>query len=411
MPATAFKFVLTAAFCLVFVLGGSGPASAKIRSYKCAACHTMHREELGAEIPFQTGYQTDAIETPRDRWRLLKTTCIGCHSSEGTESVKGQGTGGLNIPIVFNISKPDYSKTLAGGNFYWVVNGTDIKKEDGSAIDKDRCGHNVYGLSKGDTTLTGNKNRDNCGGRCHGHMARGDEVSEVWGYGCTSCHMYPKHHTGENSLPILRFLRAHGNAYSVSPGGTWSDDAKNFYVVGYGEPNYKSTVAEHNEYKGSKEDWSTSDYERLKVSHSITGFCVGCHTNIPSDLTATTDPRDPTWYVGRVLPIQDNCWLKHPVDYVIPNSNEFVSVFGSNTYNPLVPVGRLWTDDKFTSGCITSEIKAKEAVIMCLTCHRAHGSPYPSMLRWEYKDNTDQPTPTSTQGSCLYCHTKGGTGA
>jgi predicted CXXCH cytochrome family protein len=40
-------------------------------------------------------------------------------------------------------------------------------------------------------------------------------------------------------------------------------------------------------------------------------------------------------------------------------------------------------------------------VIMCLSCHRAHGSPYYKMMRWDY---------TSTNlldvlSGCIVCHT------
>jgi hypothetical protein len=40
-------------------------------------------------------------------------------------------------------------------------------------------------------------------------------------------------------------------------------------------------------------------------------------------------------------------------------------------------------------------------IIMCLSCHRAHGSPYFKMLRWDYKG---WPAGGGTNG-CNVCHT------
>lgn len=40
--------------------------------------------------------------------------------------------------------------------------------------------------------------------------------------------------------------------------------------------------------------------------------------------------------------------------------------------------------------------------VMCLSCHRAHGSPYPDMLRFDY--NMEAGGGTSTDG-CFKCHT------
>ncbi|MCK4838726.1 MAG: hypothetical protein KAS94_07960, partial [Desulfobulbaceae bacterium] len=40
------------------------------------------------------------------------------------------------------------------------------------------------------------------------------------------------------------------------------------------------------------------------------------------------------------------------------------------------------------------------AIITCITCHRAHGSPYDYSLRWNYKA-----WPGATAGGCYDCHT------
>ncbi|MGB9716198.1 MAG: cytochrome c3 family protein [Thermodesulfovibrionales bacterium] len=41
---------------------------------------------------------------------------------------------------------------------------------------------------------------------------------------------------------------------------------------------------------------------------------------------------------------------------------------------------------------------------MCLSCHRAHGSPYADILRWNY-DEMRTGSYTTTDSGCFTCHT------
>jgi predicted CXXCH cytochrome family protein len=74
----------------------------------------------------------------------------------------------------------------------------------------------------------------------------------------------------------------------------------------------------------------------------------------------------------------------------LPNSGEFASY---TTFDPEVPVGRPdftgWTGP-------SSTVTPGTDLANCLSCHRAHGSPYPKMLRWDMTDRT---------GACATCHT------
>jgi hypothetical protein len=99
------KKLLFVFLIIVFVcLGSLLPCEAKVTG-PCTNCHTMHNSQNGllevTDGPLQT---------------LLKNDCLGCHSSEGTETVVS--TGGADAPIVLNHGLPN--RPLAGGNFYWV---------------------------------------------------------------------------------------------------------------------------------------------------------------------------------------------------------------------------------------------------------------------------------------------------
>jgi len=44
--------------------------------------------------------------------------------------------------------------------------------------------------------------------------------------------------------------------------------------------------------------------------------------------------------------------------------------------------------------------------VMCLSCHRPHGSPYPDMLRWDYTEQIAGGGGLTDDRGCFYCHTK-----
>jgi len=105
-------------------------------------------------------------------------------------------------------------------------------------------------------------------------------------------------------------------------------------------------------------------------------------------------------------------WLRHPTDYDMnnvatkeygnyPNPSVFIGELGVSAvgdYFADVPVGN-------TQGAILSKVLQApgDAIVLCLSCHRAHASPYPDILRWDYS--------TCTAGAqnpncgCFACHT------
>jgi len=43
-------------------------------------------------------------------------------------------------------------------------------------------------------------------------------------------------------------------------------------------------------------------------------------------------------------------------------------------------------------------------LVMCLSCHKPHGSPYSDMLRWDYSEMIAGDD--SKSGGCFTCHTQ-----
>ncbi|MDL1956110.1 MAG: hypothetical protein LWW95_03530 [Candidatus Desulfofervidus auxilii] len=317
----------------------------------CSNCHTMH----SSQSPWPSYWEKGG---PREY--LLVNDCVGCHSSNDSQTIKeiGAGSGKSSVPIVYNTQEP--TNPLAGGNFYWVANGCD------------GCGHNVTaipGVSKDPnfTQTPGFVSGKTCSS-CHG--SGNMELTK-----CIFCHN-PKHH-GDDSGPVVgddeevkyRFL----SLDSFHP-YTFQQGSYNFYgVAGIEDDDWEYDVSssDHNEYCGAA---SSGDYSGK--SHSISRFCAACHWGFYGENTEH--------------------WKRHPSDIALPNSGEYANY---TTYNPLAPIARLESTLTSMTGA-SSTVTPGQDQVSCLSCHRPHASPYPDILRWDY-----QGWPGSGTNGCNVCHT------
>lgn len=320
----------------------------------CSDCHTMHNSQDGAMV-----YSGGPGET------LLVNDCIGCHSSSGTLTIVDPDNN--KIPIVYNTSVP--VNILAGGNFYWVQNSGDA------------YGHNVYGISFPDETLLTAPGSTGCADTCHSSLSLEDANN-----GCRGCHNSILHHgtdpaAGEPENAASGWFRF----LSAPSGHTGMGGAP---VIGIEDDDWEKTsdASDHNiYYRGTGSD--------LESPQSMGKFCAGCHAEFHSPGFATSYD-DSGGYDG-------NPWLRHPTDYAIPQTDEYAALFTDpgNVYDPDVPVGKPMTG-------YTANLVVAGDTVMCLSCHRAHGSPYPDMLRWNYDSTTLGLTGTGAATGCFKCHTE-----
>lgn len=342
--------------CMLFVLSLLFPSSllAKITG-NCSNCHTMHNSQNGSSMNF------DNSATPNEM--LLRATCLGCHSEANGTSWKNGVSG---APIVLNTVEPTYNtaKGLAGGNFYYVSTpGTG---------DYDNKGHNVLSgnpesnlanpnLPPGSTVALAQQLR--CAGTygCHGHNGRqiGDTAVDNQTMGIKGAH--------------------HGNDTPPLP-GSLTDVAKNYrFLLGIKgkedtdwEKDYVNTS--HNEYKGAI---GFSD------TFTISYLCGECHGNSGGGGFHNSTG------VGSASP-----WLRHPTDIALISTGEYANY---TTYSMVAPIARPDPDNVTNTTVVTPGTD----IVMCLSCHRAHASPYFKMMRWDYKSAT---LSTAISG-CNVCHT------
>ncbi|GBE04269.1 MAG TPA: hypothetical protein ENH38_07425 [Nitrospirae bacterium] len=331
--------------------------SAKVTGV-CSNCHTMHNSQDGSPI--------DA-EGPNEQ--LLTSGCVGCHSSTTSNTIIPLGSS--DVPIVYNTVDPTTSPPLAGGNFYWVAQGDDTK------------GHNVYGIAGTDGNLGTAPGRTpgSCVNSCHTSLADPPGSGNSDRGGCRGCHVFTAHH--DDSKPWYRFLKGHTSSPTLpilSSASTGTD-----YVVGVEDNDWEQeTAVEHNWYKGTTLNYTWG--AGLEDHQTITAFCSGCH-----GVFHGTRP-EVDWGMNNVT---GGPWIRHPTDIALPqgDGSEYAAYDPVNNYSVEAPVA--WVDPATQT----------TPVVMCLSCHRAHGSDQPDMLRWDYNTMVVGTTGAAAGTGCFVCHT------
>ncbi|MEJ2182875.1 MAG: cytochrome c3 family protein [Nitrospirota bacterium] len=277
--------------------------------------------------------------------------CVTCHSSEGANTIKMMG--GVRVPVVYNVDNP--LEPLAGGNFH----GLTVRSLDGS---EERRGHNVRDVVGPDGTYTGlppgymrehdlsavgyqGSRRLACAGSngCHGDRNIEDPLEAVRG----SHHAPDSPVDGSTTARSYRYLR---NTALVQG------------VEGLEDKDWERTTStsDHNEY-----------------STDINAFCANCHGDIHFGHRARRSP-----------------WFRHPTGIALPRRGEYESY---SIYNTTAPVGRPTIPNS-----PSATVQPGTDVVICLSCHRAHGSPYAGALRWNYEDFFVG----RGESGCFVCHTR-----
>lgn len=359
---TAILFAVVLGIALVSV-----PVSvpAKVTG-QCAQCHTMHNSQGGTPMALDIAgaAQTAPNET------LLIYGCVACHT--------GTNDGTNNIPYVNKTTAPIYGtdgttgETLAGGNFYWVAK---VGNPTGLA---DATGHNVAsdGLATQDGTLgntppggTALTSQLTCAGTtgCHGDRTQDSDFGAMSG----------THHADDSVIDGTTVVKS----YRFLDGVLGLEDS---------DWEYLPTAAAHNQYQGYDR---TADTE-MAVG-SISNLCAQCHN----------DFHNGSGNVGGTAPTAApfaSPWVRHPTDFDMGNTgatSEYRDYGGAgvNAYVVAAPVA---------SAAVTTVLQtvtfSDDTIVTCISCHRAHGTPYDDLLRWDYSTVSAGGGGT---GGCFECHT------
>ena len=343
---------------------------------RCDNCHTMHNSQKGNNVlRAGTGVGWDGSneisggtqqESPAGN--LLVTNCVGCHSSTTSQTIID--VNGSRIPIVYNTSGYP-AQPLAGGNFYNVANVGD------------QYGHNVYGISDHDNTLlAGAPGEDSScasSNACHFTLAAEPQSDNFNKGGCQGCHINVFHHEDNDKY---RFLTGHDPGVTRYVKGKEAIDSE-------GKQTWEQnpSMINSNRYKGV--DSFVGFSRTLAETNSISSFCGGCHADFHKAGEITNQLDNPL----------AGPWKRHPTDIALKSEGEYAGYDPTTTYDNNAPVA--WKDP-------FNEAPARsDAIVMCLSCHRAHGSDQPDMLRWNYTNDCDAGSSVNPPVcGCFVCHTQ-----
>lgn len=357
-----FFAVLTAVIaCSLFF--SVAPSEARVKG-KCKDCHTMHNSYEGKEMTY--GNQTGPFPM------LTKGGCIGCHgqNTSGAENIITLGK--TRIPqIIHRLDKGD----LAGGNYSYVA--------DGYSPDYTK-GHNVKGISmqekppmdrppgflagvlipegSGPSYWTGQHQLD-CSGTwgCHGNRKEEHPYKAVLG----------AHHTDDSALDGSSVGKSYRFLFGISG-------------IEHKDWEYLASPDRHNGYKGDPGHDSMT---------TISYLCGECHARFHPNANLGGNEE-----VGHAY--NNSAWRKHPADIAFSTvrggyaGSEYQ---GYVLYSLVAPVAYL--EPKGTEKTVDAD-----SIVMCLSCHRAHASPFSDTLRWG--SNSNASTTGDTGFGCTICHTR-----
>jgi len=323
----------------------------------CSDCHTMHNSQDGSAMTFDGSTEPNL--------NLLKTaTCIGCHAQPGGSNMID------GIPQVMHTDPID----LASGNFAYI-NGM---KGSGASQTK---GHNMVALVGQDTIHNyppGGPMKNSGAGIVHP-----DTMPENF----TCAGLYGCHGNAHIVDPMLSIHGAHHGNVDPKPVGDTVADSYRFLLGVTGlemDDMQNRDSSHHNEYimddhqlpgfpdqsscgwcHGPENPWHGNSGDVLKPGSGMSNLCMRCH------------PAMHSWID------QNSAWYRHPNNVPIPDRGEYASY---TVYNVDAPVSRRTLPD-VPSSVVTPGTDAwnrGEDHVFCLSCHKAHGSDYPDILRWDY---------------------------
>lgn len=349
IPLRAKCFVAPVVMALLLLLPGTMRASFSV---PCASCHVMHASQVGI------------ASTPRGG--LLNNSCLGCHS--GTNN--GSGT-----PYVLTTGKTDLTAALAGGNFLFSSQNS-------------HYGHNP--LELGVAAVESPPGWKSSGFEANGQVGSAATwTSQLTCDGVWGCH-------GTHDSTGVFGSHHHNTTGQLNSAATVATSFRLLYKIkGYEDSDWQFTASatDHNVYFGKDRagDEASADVA-TGGTDTISYFCAECHGIYHSGPGSDEGIADAggTFFASP--------WIRHPVDIVMPkagdaDAGEYAAYASYRTDAPLA-------SNTVPAASSNSVAADGERIVMCLSCHQAHATPYYGILRWDYRG-----TAGSWTNGCGYCHT------
>lgn len=315
----------------------------------CSNCHTMHNSQNGVTVN-SSGVPNDTL--------LTGNGCVGCHAAAGVSNTAlGRGDDAtIHAPQVDNNGTTGYINNAGYFN----------------AAAADGNQHNVKYISSADAVMIA-AGATNAPGDTAPLIGLGSGANP--NLECSSCHGSSGGHHGNSST-----------TYRLLSGTNATTSAQTDFGA-------KAAVA------------GVSSGTRGEVSYNATDmnlFCANCHGLFHG--AANQD--------GTAL--NDGTWIRHPTDVSMATQKALGA-----TLTPSLQEGNNWLAAVAAQGTVAG-VAAVDAVVvgsngtatdvvMCLSCHVAHGGPYGDLLSYPYDASNNVAggaTPARSIG-CETCHSYG----
>lgn len=306
----------------------------------CDGCHSMHAGSGNGYFVSQGPSLTNGADP--------SSTCLNCHDGNAR----------------YHVNSTDGSNTNEGGDFHWIQNNNYTYDVRGTptAVDRNNFGHNIvasdYGLTA-DAVLT---------------AAPGGTFPAA-DLGCTSCH--DPHGEVSGATGPISVSGSYGDDPAALEAGSIAGNYRLLGDSGYSLTTGGGTVNFSNDAPIARA--SGSDGASVQYGEGMSGWCANCHGGF---YFAATGPA----LAAGMHPTEVGSKAAYAT-YVASGSTSGDPLVG---YDPLVPIERggvlagSWDlPDPDPAGLDPAASVGTGGQVMCLTCHRAHASPFANALRWD----------------------------
>ncbi|ACL66601.1 cytochrome c family protein [Anaeromyxobacter dehalogenans 2CP-1] len=380
------RIAIVAAFALVsgraYAFHAGGVA-------KCEGCHTMHNSTTTGTGTASTVLGNNPTVGLASKYLLQgqdpSSTCLICHGRAGVSSYHvyepslATATVATFVPTMVNFTP--------GGDFAWQANAG-FTTTAGAAVATKRFGHSVIAAAYAGMTADSRPNAP------AGNVAG---VYDGAAFSCISCHdPHSKARMDETGAIINTGLPiAESGSYPLAaalPAGTAMGAYRLLAGVGY-QPKSSPTQpafavnppvavapSTYNVAETGFDSATRAGQVVVAYGNGMSEWCGTCHPGMHSNDNIS----------GSIF--------KHPAGdlatmsaTVAGNYNSYVKsgdLTGTNAYDAIAPfeqhVDRATLATKAVGTAGTPDIAAAAGTsgVMCLSCHRAHASPYEFALRW-----------------------------
>lgn len=336
------------AICLIVLLSlvlVYGFADANVTG-RCDKCHTMHNSQNNAPMAKANG----GGDSTTPFGHLTRASCVGCHNGlvTGSGAPNIFGTPGIDMTAggTFKTTVVD----AAAGDYHKVHNVRDI----GWTREESELLNATPGAESGGYTEPAGATQLTCAGTlgCHGDHTLAGSDAGIRGF----------HHGWKAGYRYLQFY----------------DGSTSTAIQGKGSSNWElggATAVNHNVYFAMNGTSGSSN-------DSINALCSLCH----GDFHGADDVKSGT------------TWIRHPTENLLSDAAGWTMANVTVDYenNPFSFNGA-----EYAAATTGTAYTTTGARVACISCHRAHGTPYSDILRWDYA--TMLAGGAGTTG-CLGCH-------